>query len=270
MTGAGGSSCAASDALPLFRVDNTTPTVLTFRQVGKAYGARPVVGPLSLDISRGSMTAIVGTSGAGKSTLLRLANGLVAPDGGEILFEGVPPGSMERRRIGFVFQSIALFPHMNVARNIEIGVTLKGERPDRALVARMLELVELPAAYTSRMPGELSGGQQQRVGIARALAPSPSLLLLDEPFAALDPVTRSSLARRVRALHDTLGLTSLIVTHDMVEALLIADRVLVMERGQIVADETPRALLGGAGGEQAQSLIAVHRDAARRLIDLQQ
>ena len=159
---------------------------------------------------------------------------------------------------------------MNVARNIEIGVTLKGERPDRALVARMLELVELPAAYTSRMPGELSGGQQQRVGIARALAPSPSLLLLDEPFAALDPVTRSSLARRVRALHDTLGLTSLFVTHDMVEALLIADRVLVMERGQIVADETPRALLGGAGGEQAQSLIAVHRDAARRLIDLQQ
>lgn len=246
------------------------PIILTFRNVSKAYGAKPVLGPLSLDISRGSMTAIVGTSGAGKSTLLRLANGLVAPDGGEILFEGVPPGSMERRKIGFVFQSVALFPHMNVAQNIEIGVTIRRDRPDGALVARMLELVELPAGFASRMPNELSGGQQQRVGLARALAPSPSLLLLDEPFAALDPVTRSGLARRVRALHDTLGLTSLIVTHDMVEALLIADRVLVMERGQIVADETPRALLGGAGGEQAQALIAIHRNAARRLIELQQ
>ena len=270
MNGAYGPSCRCNDTLPVLHVDLSTPTILTFRNASKAYGARPVLGPLSLDRTRGSMTAIVGTSGAGKSTLLRLANGLIAPDGGEVLFEGAALGPMDRRKIGFVFQSVALFPHMSVARNIEIGVTIKGERSDSALVARQLELVELPADFATRMPGELSGGQQQRVGLARALAPSPALLLLDAPFAALDPVTRSGLARRVRALHDSLALTSLIVTHDMAEALLIADRVLVMERGQIVADETPRALLGGAGGEQAQALIAIHRDAARRLIELQQ
>lgn len=248
-------------------------SILTFREVSKVYDSKAVLGPLSLAIPRGSMTAIVGTSGAGKSTLLRLANGLIAPDGGEVLFrcDGAPasPQARDRRKIGFVFQSIALFPHMSVARNIEIGLKINGGATGEGIAERMLELVELPVAFAARMPSELSGGQQQRVGLARALAPSPSLLLLDEPFAALDPVTRSSLARRLRTLHEALGLTSLIVTHDMAEALLIADRVLVMDHGLVVADETPRALMRGAGGEQAQALIAVQRDAAKRLVNLQ-
>lgn len=269
----GRSAADARDTLPVAAMESSSSIILEFRDLCKVYDEKPVLGPLSLEISRGSMTAIVGTSGAGKSTLLRLANGLIAPDGGEVCFDTgngtTSPSSRERRQIGFVFQSIALFPHMNVAQNIEIGVRIKGAQPDEGLVAQMLELVELPVAFASRMPNELSGGQQQRVGLARALAPSPSLLLLDEPFAALDPVTRSSLARRVRTLHETLGLTSLIVTHDMAEALLIADRVLVMERGLIVADETPRALMLGGGGDQAQALIAVQRDSARRLIELQ-
>lgn len=254
--------------------DRTSPSILDFRDVMKAYDGKPVLGPLSLKIGRGSLTAIVGTSGAGKSTLLRLANGLIEPDGGDVSFRfadsATPPGFRERRQIGFVFQSVALFPHLSVAQNIEIGIKIKGGQPDEGLIARMLELVELPIAFASRMPTELSGGQQQRVGLARALAPSPSLLLLDEPFAALDPVTRANLAGRVRALHEDLGLTSLIVTHDMAEALLIADRVLVMERGLIVADEVPRALMRGGGGDQAQALIAVQRDSARKLIELQQ
>lgn len=246
--------------------------LLSFRAAGKAFNGKDVVRDLSLDVWRGSMTAIVGTSGAGKSTLLRLANGLIAPDHGAVHFglgdDARPPDRVARRRIGFVFQSIALFPHLTVAENIAIGPRLDGLPPDADAIARWLDLVELPAAFAARFPHELSGGQQQRVGIARALASQPELLLLDEPFAALDPVTRDALSQKVRSLHDRLGLTSIIVTHDMTEALLMADRVLVMSDGQIVADEPPRALLEGAGGEQAQALMAVRRDQADRLSGL--
>ena len=172
-----------------------------------------------------------------------------------------------RRNIGYVFQGIGLFPHMTVAENIGIGLRLIGKQ-DRARITELLDLVELPQSVASRMPAALSGGQQQRVGIARALAPGAKLLLMDEAFGALDPVTRASLGKSIRDLHDRLELTTILVTHDMAEALLLADRVLVMKAGQVVADETPAALAEGRGGDDAQALVAVPRRQADALANL--
>ncbi|MEP7006818.1 MAG: ATP-binding cassette domain-containing protein, partial [Sphingomonas bacterium] len=170
-----------------------------------------------------------------------------------------------RRGIGYVFQNIGLFPHMTVAENIGIGLWLAGEKDRGPRIAELLDLVDLPRDFAGRMPDALSGGQRQRVGVARALARQPGLMLMDEPFGALDPVTRDQLGAAIRALHDRLGLTTIMVTHDMAEALLLADRVLVMTGGRIVADASPKALLAGKGGPEADALVAVPREQARRL-----
>ena len=248
--------------------------ILSFRGVSKAYGTTRAIDTLDLDIKAGSFVALVGASGSGKSTLLKTVNRLVEPTAGEVLFEGEDvaglPQPALRRRIGYVFQSIGLFPHMSVTENIAIGPRLGGERLPSSRIAELLAWVELEESMAGRMPDELSGGQRQRVGVARALAAEPHLLLMDEPFGALDPVTRDALGERVRKLHDELGLTTVMVTHDMAEALLLADRVLVMDAGQIVADELPAALLAGKGGEIAQALVAVPRHQAERLAELSQ
>ncbi|MBI0475333.1 ATP-binding cassette domain-containing protein [Sphingomonas sp. MA1305] len=235
--------------------------------VTKRFGATIAVDHVSLAVATGSFVALVGASGSGKSTLLQTINRLVVPDDGRVLIDGADiaagPAPMVRRRIGYVFQGIGLFPHMSVADNITIGPRIAGSpRPD---VAALLDLVALPAALATRLPHELSGGQRQRVAIARALAPGATLLLLDEALGALDPVTRDALGQEIRSLHDRLGLTTILVTHDMAEALLLATRVLVMEDGRIVADETPAGLLAGRGGAAAQALVAVPRDQAARL-----
>ena len=219
------------------------------------------------------MVALVGLSGSGKSTLLKMINRLVEPDSGEIIIGGEPVDSVDahilRRRIGYVFQNIGLFPHMTIARNIAIGLELAGEKEGRGeRVAELLDLVELPQEMATRMPDQLSGGQQQRVGVARALATRPGLMLMDEPFGALDPVTRDSLTDQYKALHERLGLTTIIVTHDMAEALYLADRILVMEGGQIKADATPAELLSGNVGEEAEALVAIPRAQAAHLIAL--
>lgn len=220
-------------------------------------------------IERGSFVALVGASGSGKSTLMKMVNTLETPSSGRVLFAGhdvndQPPAQL-RRRIGYVFQGIGLFPHMSVGENIAIGPRLAGESLPEARIGELLELVELQVDMAARMPDELSGGQRQRVGVARALAIEPELLLMDEPFGALDPITRDALGERVRELHEQLGLTTIMVTHDMAEALLLADRVLVMDAGAIVADCTPRELLAGDGGEIAQGLVSVPREQAEKL-----
>ncbi|MCR9180451.1 MAG: ATP-binding cassette domain-containing protein [Erythrobacteraceae bacterium] len=243
--------------------------LLVFDHAARAYGEVTAVAGVSCTIAAGSFVALVGASGSGKSTLLKMVNTLVEPTGGKVLFGGedvttLPPARL-RRRVGYVFQGIGLFPHMSVAENIAIGPRLTGETLPPERIAELLELVELEPGMASRMPDELSGGQRQRVGVARALAGEPELLIMDEPFGALDPITRDALGTKVRELHERLGLTTVMVTHDMAEALLLADRVLVMDAGQLVADETPRALLAGAGGEVAQSLVAVPRQQAERL-----
>lgn len=231
------------------------------------------VGGVSCDIAPRSFTALVGSSGSGKSTLLKMVNTLVEPTAGRVLFAGEDVRALNqaklRRRVGYVFQGIGLFPHFTVAENIAIGPRLAGETLSPGRIAELLELVELDPGMADRAPDELSGGQRQRVGVARALAGDPELLIMDEPFGALDPITRAALGERVRELHDTLGLTTIMVTHDMAEALLLATRVLVMSHGEIVADETPRALLGGSGGEVAQGLVAVPREQAERLAEME-
>jgi osmoprotectant transport system ATP-binding protein len=246
--------------------------ILLFDKTGKSYGNTHAVADVSLAIAAGSFVALVGASGSGKSTLLKMANRLEQPTAGRVLFEGEDVAALPlpvlRRTIGYVFQAIGLFPHMDVAQNIAIGPRLAGERLGEARVGELLDLVELDRALAGRMPSELSGGQQQRVGNARAIAISPRLLLMDEPFGALDPVTRDALGARVRGLHERLGLTTVLVTHDMAEALLLADRVLVMDAGAIVADATPAQLLAGEGGEVAQALVAVPRMQARKLAGL--
>ncbi|MHA6722040.1 ATP-binding cassette domain-containing protein [Sphingomonas sp. RS2018] len=245
---------------------------LALHDVGVTYaGGAAAVAGVTLTIAPGSFVALVGQSGSGKSTLLKTINRLVAPTAGRVTIDGAdvadePPHRL-RRRIGYVFQGIGLFPHMTVGENIAVPLRLAGTRDD-ARVGDLLDLVDLPRELAARRPDALSGGQRQRVGVARALAAGAKLLLMDEPFGALDPVTRDTLGRRVRALHDDLALTSVMVTHDMAEALLLADRVLVMQAGRIVADETPAALLNGAGGEVAQALVAVPRDQMRALSDM--
>lgn len=247
---------------------------VTFKNVSKVWpGGVKALDDVSLDVAAGSFVALVGASGSGKSTLLKMVNRLIEPSNGQVLVGGVPvdagPAPELRRRIGYVFQNVGLFPHMAVGENVAIGLRLAGEKDRAGRVAELLELVELAPEMAARMPDALSGGQRQRVGVARALATGPGILLMDEPFGALDPVTRDGLGRAIRALHDRMGLTTILVTHDMAEALLLADRVLVMEKGRIVADATPRELLAGKGGPAADALVAVPREQAHRLAELE-
>jgi osmoprotectant transport system ATP-binding protein len=242
---------------------------VAFAGVSKRYSGVVAVEQVTVEIAGGSFVALVGASGSGKSTLLKMVNRLVEPSAGSIAIGGEDVTGAEphalRRRIGYVFQNIGLFPHLTVAENIGIGLKLAGTRDRAGRVAELLDLVDLPRDFGLRMPDALSGGQRQRVGVARALATAPGLMLMDEPFGALDPVTRDQLGKAIRALHDRLGLTTIMVTHDMAEALLLADRVLVMAAGRIVADAPPKALLAGEGGAEADALVAVPRDQSRRL-----
>ena len=231
--------------------------------------AATAVDTVSVHIGAGTFVALVGSSGSGKSTLLKMINRLVEPSAGRVLIDGADVEAEEvhqlRRRIGYVFQNIGLFPHLTVAENIAIGLKIGGQRSNGARVAELLDLVDLPREFSGRAPDELSGGQRQRVGVARALATEPGLMLMDEPFGALDPVTRDQLGEAIRRLHDRLALTTIMVTHDMAEALLLADRVLVMDAGRVVADCTPAELIAGKGGPEAAALVAVPREQARRL-----
>ena len=245
---------------------------LAFDGVSKRYAdGTMAVDAVSSAIAGSSFVALVGQSGSGKSTLLKMVNQLVEPTGGRVTLDGADvssePRHLLRRRIGYVFQNVGLFPHLTIAENIAVPLRLAG-RVDPARIDALLDMVELPRGIADRRPDALSGGQRQRVGVARALATEPRLLLMDEPFGALDPVTRDSLGLAVRALHERLGLTTVMVTHDMAEALTTADRVLVMANGRIVADAVPQALLAGDGGDEAQALVAVPRDQAQRLATL--
>jgi osmoprotectant transport system ATP-binding protein len=208
---------------------------------------------LDLDIARGEALALVGRSGAGKSTLLKLTNGLLMPDRGQALVEGRNTREWNpydlRRRIGYALQEIGLFPHMTVAENIGVVPRLLGWDAARisARVSEMLTLVGLPpASYAARSPVELSGGQRQRVGVARALAADPPILLMDEPFGALDPVTRAELHREFRRIQAEVRKTVVIVTHDMAEAFALATRIGVLDDGVIAQIDEPKVLARSA------------------------
>jgi len=249
-----------------------TPPLIAFSHVGKSFdgGRVRAVDDVSLDVAAGEFLAIVGGSGSGKTTLLRLANRLIDADRGSITIEGEEVRAADpvrlRRRIGYVFQSGGLFPHISVAGNIGITPKLLGA-PAEEIAARVDELLDLVrlerAQYRDRLPHELSGGQRQRVGVARALAARPRIVLMDEPFGALDPLTRDALGDDYRALHNKLGLTTVMITHDMTEAILLADRVAVMRAGRLLAQGTPMELSGSDDAYVGELLRTPRRQAER-------
>jgi osmoprotectant transport system ATP-binding protein len=249
---------------------------IAFDHVAKSFdggrGAKPVlaVDNVSLEVAGSEFLAIVGASGSGKTTLLRLANRLIEADSGRISIEGADVRDadpvMLRRRIGYVFQSGGLFPHMSVAANIGITPKLLHWK-DTDIAARVDELLDLVRLdrniFRDRFPHELSGGQRQRVGVARALAARPKIVLMDEPFGALDPLTRDALGDDYRALHDKLGLTTVMITHDMTEAILLADRIAVMRGGKLLAQGTPSELSQSKDSYVGELLRTPRRQAER-------
>jgi osmoprotectant transport system ATP-binding protein len=239
-----------------------------------AGAAEPAVRDQSLAIPKGAFFVLIGESGCGKTTTLHLINRLLEPDQGCVVVDGVDVRSVDpvilRRGMGFIFQAIGLFPHLSVAENVGITPKLLGWPRERiaARVDELLDLVRLaPGIYRDRLPAALSGGQRQRVGLARALAAKPSVMLMDEPFGALDPLTRDELADEYRAIHDALGLTTVLVTHDMTEAMLLADTIAVMREGRIVQAASPRELLDAPADDFVRALIETPRRRAKRLAE---
>ena len=242
-------------------------------ELTRRYGQVTAVDRLSLKINEGELVVLLGGSGSGKTTTLKMVNRLIEPTSGRVLIDGQDAGAIEphelRRRIGYVFQRVGLFPHMTVGENVGVTLSLLGWDRQRtaARVDELLELVELdPALVRERHPDELSGGEQQRVGVARALAASPRLMLLDEPFGALDPLTRDRLQQSFLRIRQRLALTAIFVTHDMVEALLVGDRIAVMHGGRLVQIGTPSELLQSPADDYVRQLMATPRRQAE-LVD---
>jgi osmoprotectant transport system ATP-binding protein len=247
-------------------VANAMPvSAIEFRGVSFARpGGARVLDQFSLTVEAGDVLALVGRSGAGKSTLLKLINRLLEADEGAILVEGRDTREWEpiqlRRRVGYVLQDVGLFPHMSVAENVAVVPRLERWTPERVdlRVHELLDLVGLPAQqFATRWPDELSGGQRQRVGVARALAIDPPVLLMDEPFGALDPLTRAELHREFRRIQARLRKTVIIVTHDMGEAFALADRVGVLDEGRLVACDRPEAVVRSTHPRVRQLLDAL-------------
>jgi len=249
--------------------------MLAYADVTVRRGDTTIIDNVTLALPAGSFVALTGASGAGKTTLLRLANAMVTPGSGVVSVAGnnvagQPPAQL-RRGIGYASQGVGLFPHWTVAENVAAVPWLLGQNRATiaARVATLLDLVELPRGFGDRYPRQLSGGQASRVGLARALAAAPRLLLLDEPFGALDPETRASLGDRLVALHRDQGLTTVLVTHDLADALLRTDRVVVLDKGHIVGDGSPAALIASAH-PAVMALIASPLGQAQRLAALGQ
>jgi osmoprotectant transport system ATP-binding protein len=248
--------------------------LIEIRDVSKAYAGsgREGVSNLTLSIRQGEFLVLIGPSGSGKTTTLNMINRLAEPDRGSIWIEGRNVAETDpvqlRRGIGYVFQEAGLFPHMTVAENIAVTPRLLGweEAKIQARIDELLALVQLDSdAFRERRPQRLSGGQRQRVALARALAVRPHILLLDEPFGALDPVTREAVAGDVRDIHQSLGLTTMMVTHDMTEALLLADRIAVMREGTLVQTGTVQELVNHPADAFVAQLIETPRRRAQAL-----
>ena len=253
--------------------------MIKLREVSKRFGELEAVNALSLTVEPGELLVLLGGSGSGKTTTLKMVNRLVEPSSGTILLDGEDIAEIEphalRRRIGYVFQRLGLFPHMSVAENIAVTPSLLGWDAERTRerVYELLKLVELDTEIDigERAVTELSGGQQQRVSVARALAAKPKLMLLDEPFGALDPITRERLQRSFVRIRKELDLTAIFVTHDMLEALLMGDRIAVMHEGKLAQIGTPSKLMQAPATEYVEQLMSTPKrqaDAVERLLTL--
>lgn len=248
--------------------------VITLESVSKSYdgGLTQAVRDVTLTVDEGSLLVLLGESGCGKTTTLKLVNRLEELSGGRITVAGEDIHSVDpvqlRRQIGYVFQGIGLFPHLTVGENVGTVPRLLGwsSADIETQVDELLDTMGLPSAvFCRRYPNELSGGQQQRVGVARALAARPGVLLMDEPFGALDPITRDELQEQLKELQKTFGLTVVLVTHDMTEALLLADKIGVMKEGQVLGYGTPGELMSNPQHEYVSKLMATPKKQADRV-----
>ena len=240
--------------------------IIKFEHVRKVYGDKTVLKDLCLTIDKGAFVTIIGSSGGGKTTALKLVNALLTPDGGTIRIAGRNINDMDqiqlRRNIGYAIQGSVLFPHMTVAENIAYVPMLLNKHDKartQAAVEKWLGIVGLDPTLLDRYPAELSGGQQQRVGIARALAASPEILLMDEPFGAVDEITRSQLQQEIIRIHRETGITILFVTHDISEALQLGTQVLVLDQGEVQQYAPPEELLRHPATDFVRRLVAGER-----------
>jgi len=236
-----------------------TEPMIRFREAGKQYNGSYVLQPLTLDIMPGEFMSLVGSSGGGKTTMLKLMNGLLLPDTGSVTVMGQDTQTVDlialRRQIGYVIQGAALFPHLSVADNIGYVPGLSKQKLSSERLEELMQLVDLPADLLQRFPCSLSGGQQQRVGIARALASNPSIMLMDEPFGAVDEITRTVLQDSIQTLHARLSTTIVFVTHNIREALRLSDRVLIINQGCVEQIGTPEEIVQKPASEYVERLL---------------
>ena len=236
--------------------------MIRLEHVTKSLGGHKALDDVSIAVEEGEFLTVIGRSGCGKTTMLRMINGLQKPDSGKVYAAGEDVGEADlirlRRKIGYVIQNKGLFPHMTVEKNITYVPMISGKKDkkqNRKLAEELIRLVGLKESMLDRYPEELSGGQQQRVGIARALASQPKLLLMDEPFGALDEITKRAMQNELLALQKKLGMTVVFITHDIREAMKLGDRVLVMEEGKIVQCDTPEQVKEHPADEFVKELI---------------
>jgi osmoprotectant transport system ATP-binding protein len=237
------------------------PASLRAADISKRYNHAVALDHISIEVAAGTCLALIGESGSGKTTLLRTLNRMVEPDSGMVYVDDQPTNTVDpvvlRRRMGYVPQEGGLLPHWDVRRNVGLVPWLLGDSESKARADDALQLVGLdPATFAERRPRELSGGQRQRVAIARALAARPGVLLLDEPFGALDAITRADLHDMFRRLHAELGMTAVLVTHDIREALLLADEIAVVHAGRVEQQTAPRTLLAAPATPYVAELLA--------------
>ena len=240
--------------------------MIEFKDIVKKYRTKTIIKPFSLEIEAGQLVVFIGPSGCGKTTLLKMINKLIQPSSGKIFVNGTDISTMNpielRRNIGYVIQNTGLFPHMSIKENLELIPKLKGEDPAsiEKKTKDLLEMVGLdPKEYLHRFPKELSGGQQQRVGVARAFSTNSDIILMDEPFSALDPVTRSSLQDELFQMQKELNKTIIFVTHDMDEAIKIADKICILKDGDILQYDTPENILKNPANDFVEGFIGKRR-----------
>ena len=236
---------------------------IEFKNLSMAYGEKEIIHNLNLTVEQGEFVTIIGSSGCGKTTILKMVNGLLAPTAGEIFIEGKSTQDLDltelRRNIGYAIQGSVLLPHMTVYQNIAYVPNLLNKRDKKRTekaVSKWMQIVGLEESMKVRYPSKLSGGQQQRVGIARALAASPNILLMDEPFGAVDEITRSTLQDEISRIHKETGITILFVTHDINEAMKLGTKVLVMDKGAVQQYDHPKAIRQNPANDFVSALLS--------------
>ena len=237
--------------------------IISFKDVSKSYDKNLILHNFNLQVKKGDFLTIIGTSGSGKTTALKLVNGLLKADTGDVCIEGKNITSVDiislRRNIGYVIQGVGLFPHMSVRKNIAYVSNLSRKKDKSKIdttVNKLIKIVGMDKEMLDRYPSELSGGQKQRIGIARALAASPKILLMDEPFGAVDEITRKSLQEEILRIHKELGVTIIFITHDIKEALKLGSKVLIMDKGEIIQLGTPDEIKSNPKNSFVKELIS--------------